>query len=356
MKASSVRRLFINSSVVLFSLFVGVALCELSLRLLNIFPVSWPPQFQKYYKPFIDAYNFANEHGYYQPQSVIPIYADGAVAFGRADNLGYLGSGTPVPMQNDLLIFGDSFAYGYGVPTGKSFAALLNAYNAGVWAQTFPFHCGIFRRVVPVVKPKRAIWVLYPPHIISCGHGWTTRRAFDPVRHPVYASLIDLFNKTRFSTLVLKTTGWGYNRKDYYSLEWSLYNAADSLPDSGYAAFENAVIEIVKMAKEMHVEVIPLFVPSKVQVALELEHSRPLLYARDRLDANLAIDRMARILENHGIGKAEQINLMELFRRVPEKWRSYYFKDDAHFNERGTSAVAAFLAIRLDGIPVGEKR
>jgi hypothetical protein len=150
----------------------------------------------------------------------------------------------------------------------------------------------------------------------------------------------------------LKTTGWGYNRSDYYSLEWNLYDASDDSIAPGYACFEKSVVEVLRIAKEEHIQIIPLFVPSKTQVALELRGARPFLYHRSPLKADLATSRMAEILERHGVPKDEQINLMELIRQVPAGWEGYYFKTDAHFNETGHAAVASFLAKRLKEIPL----
>lgn len=352
-KDSKLRRFFIILSTVLLAFALSLTFCETGLRFLNIFEDTWPPQFQKYQKALVDAYEYANLHGYCEPYSNVPIYADGAMAFSAIDGLGYIGTGVPEPQRNDLLIFGDSFAYGFGVDSSKTFAARLCAYNAGLWGQAFPAHPGVFRRVVPVIKPKRAIWVLYPPHLISCTPRlWNTRRQFEPARHPVYGFGIDQFNKTKLSTLVLKTTGWGYNRSDYYSLEWSLYDASDDLVAPGYVSFEQSVAEVTRIAKENHVQVIPLFVPSKTQVALALSGTRPLLYHRGPLDADLAMERIANILERHGIPKGEQINLMDMMRDASETWHSFYFKTDAHFNETGSAAVAGFLAKRLRKIPL----
>lgn len=325
---------------------------------MDVFPDTWPAQFQKYQKARSDAHIYAHNHGYYEPHSITPIYADGAMAFGMIDDLGYIGVGTGNSAQNDLLVFGDSFAYGYGVNSSKTFAARLHAYNAGVWGEAFPFHSTVFQRVVSVVKPKRAIWVLYPPHLISCTPGgWNTRKTINPTKYPIYAFLVEQFNKTKCSTLILKATGWGYNREDYYSLEWSLYDGSDDRIEAGYSSFENAVTAVQTTAKERGVQIVALFVPSKTQIALELSNARPLLYRRGPLDANLATNRMESILEKHGISRDCQINLMELIRQTPEKWESYYFKTDAHFNETGSAAIAEFIAMRLKGNPLrdGEK-
>src|SRR6185369_1065369 len=103
-------------------------------------------------------------------------------------------------------------------------------------------HVVAFRRIAPIIKPKRAMWILYPPHLISSTPRlWNTRRYFDQGQHPVFSFLIDVYNKTRLSTLILKTTGWGYNRSDYYSLEWSLYDSSDGLAVAGFTAFEESV-------------------------------------------------------------------------------------------------------------------
>ncbi len=332
-------------------LFLGAALCEGLLRVLGVFPSAWPAPYRHLYPEFQAAQDYSSHYGRYKPGSEIPVFVEGRVILGRIDELGYLGTPGRQPVEGDLLVFGDSFAYGFGVPAERAFAALMDGYNAGFWGQSFPFHAGVFNRVVPVIRPTRALWIIYPPHVITCGHGWVTRRNVDPATHPVLAFLLACYNETRLSTLVLKATGWGANRSDYYTLEWSLYDPKDTLPDSGYARFESAATEIVQSARRQHVQLIPVLVPSKNRIGLELEHLRPPPYVGGPLVPGLAEERMASILERHGVPRSQQVNLMDLMRGAPQAWRGYYFKGDAHFSEAGNAAVAAYLKDRLARLP-----
>lgn len=171
--------------LVILSSVLTVGMLEVGLNIFEVFPERWPQQFEKYQPARREAHNYASEHGFYLPHSTVPIYAEGSVTFGRIDDFGYLGRGESSAKPNDLLVFGDSFAYGYGVASDKSFAAILHGYNAGVWGEAFPMHATVFRRILPLLNPKRAIWVLYPPHIISCtAGGWTTRKIISPENTP----------------------------------------------------------------------------------------------------------------------------------------------------------------------------
>lgn len=323
-----------NVAFLVVGLALGIAAAETACRVFDLIPEGGrPAEFEKYLSAQIAAHNYANTHGFYPPHAIVPIYADGRIAHGRMDDLGYLGTGESLARACETLVFGDSFAYGFGVDGDKAFASHLHAYNAGLWGETFPTHAAVFARVAPLIRPRRAIWVLYPPHIISCTPmGWYTRTNIDTHRYPLRAWLIEKFNRLKLSTLVLKATGWGYNRPDYYSLEWTLYEPGESVNDSAYARFDKAVDEVARLAREQHIEICALFIPSKSQIALELESARPLRLHWRHLKADHATHRMGTILASHGIESALQFDLMDVFRGERAAWREYYFVNDAHLN------------------------
>ena len=337
-----------SAALLTMGLALGVAAIELACRVFNLIPEGRPAEFEKYLPAQIAAYTYAHAHAFYPPHSSVPIYADGKIAQGQVDDFGYLGTGEPTARECEMLVFGDSFAYGFGVDGDKAFAARLRAYNAGLWGETFPTHATVLGRVAPRVRPRKAIWVLYPPHIISCTPmGWYTRTNIDTHRYPVLGWLLERLNRLKLSTLILKATGWGYNRSDYYSLEWTLYDPAESGNDGAYEIFDKAVEEVVRLAREQRIELYTVFIPSKTQIALDLESARPLRLHWRHLEADQPVRRMAHILASHGIDPARQFDLMDVFRKEPAAWRRNYFVSDAHLNEAGHVAAAEFLGERL---------
>lgn len=288
------------------------------------------------------AIKHSSENAFYPPGEQIPIFAGEFNVIGTADSLGYLGVGKPDPEQRDLLVFGCSFAYGFGVAQSETFASWLGAYNAGLWGLSFPHHARAFERVVDVVQPRRAIWILFPPHLITVTHNpWRTRQ-IDPEKHPLASACFKEFNRTRTSKAILQATGLGCNRSNYYTCEFSLYDKDDDYVEHGYEVFEGAVKSIVASASKRGVRVIPVFMPSKRQLALASDGKASHLACWGReLDARYPIERMADILEKGGIPREQQIDLLPVLVKAP--WRDLYFKRDAHLNPSGCKFVAAYL-------------
>src|SRR6267154_2656371 len=88
-ETSKIRRCIIALLVAFTTFAVCIAICETGLRLLNAFPDSWPSRFKKYHDALVYNYDYVNVHGYYEPHAIMPVYADGAIAFSTADDLGY---------------------------------------------------------------------------------------------------------------------------------------------------------------------------------------------------------------------------------------------------------------------------
>ncbi|MGD0090731.1 MAG: hypothetical protein ABSE73_12495 [Planctomycetota bacterium] len=336
------------------SIVIGRVICEVALRVLNIPPQdSVPPELKVHLAEFGRAHNFSLGFACYPPNITVPVCTSEFQTFNQTDNLGYVGVGKPKAEARPLLVFGDSFAYGYGVNAAEAIAAQLDAYNAGLWGTSFPLHARALERVAGVFKPKRALWILYPPHLITvCKNKWRARGVVDPVDHPCLAWGIGLYNRTRLSLAIMSATGWGFNRDDYFTLEWSLYDPADTLVDSGFDAFEQAAADVAKVARRANIQIIPVFIPSKAQLALALDGKRPVLLHRSAaLDPSLAVRRMQEILARQGIGPECHIDVLELFRSGSLPWREAYFPIDAHLNAKGSRAVAQFLAEKLKALP-----
>ena len=344
-----------NATLVLISVLVSLLFVECVLRVIDypkdmLMPLRCAP-FSK-----LNSYmgSFSNAHASYPPYAVIPVCSHEFSVFGIADGLGYLGiRQQQTEKEWPLLVFGDSFAYGFGVEQSETFAHLLGGYNAGLWGQSFPVHARAFELAVVKLKPSQALWVLYPPHLITVTpDGWQGKK-IDAAAHPLLHKIVEAFNKTFLSDLILKAFGWGYNKHGYYTLEWSLYDEKDSYEEVGYSVFEEAVKNVMNQATTFGVQIIPVFMPSQTQLSLKLERNAPVLITLGRtLDPDIPIKRMADILRRNGIPLEEQINLEVAFSKA--SWRKLYFDLDAHLNRAGHKFAADYIQgqlSRISGLP-----
>ena len=103
-----------------------------------------------------------------------------------------------------------------------------------------------------------------------------SRRVVDKESHPRLFRAVEWFNSTKLSALLIKTTGIGWNRPNYETLEYSLYDAKDESLESAYRRYEEAVVHVTTLARSRGIQLIPLFVPSKTEWQLAEGH-RPLL-------------------------------------------------------------------------------
>lgn len=344
------KNALIQVSLLLISTLVALTILELALRALNIPPKpTIPESCQPYVQAGKEAHDYSNIHGQYVPNSTHTLCTSEFQVAYHMDSNGYLGFAKPNTDEHPLLVIGDSFAFGFGVEPAQSFAGQLEAYNAGLWGNSFPMHAQAFEQIVDVVKPRRVIWVIYPPHLISVStRRWNTRATFDEDAHPFLAQIVDFYNQTNLSGVILASTGWGVNAPDYYTLEWSLYDDQDSTLDMGYWAFEKAVKKITRIARERNVEVIPLFIPSKSRLQLEVDGLRPpLLHIGRNLQGDLPTRRMGEILSKYGIPPENQFDAFDIFRDGSVDWHRSYFTIDAHLNEQGHRYVADYLKQKL---------
>jgi len=357
---SRLRKVLTRALLSFAGIVLVCAVFEVFLRIVDYPQNLGAPRVPKHQERLLEARKAATAHcsrnSAYLPTCKILVFSHEFNVVGVTDSLGYLGTGKPDPEQRDLLVFGCSFAYGFGVEQSETFASLLGAYNAGLWGLSFPHHARAFEKAADAVKPRRAIWVLYPPHLITATrNAWRARRSVDPKKHPWTSGSFAQFNKTRISDLILASTGWGYNRSDYYTREYSLYDKQDAYPERGYEQFEKAVKHVVERSTSRDIPIIPLLMPSKAQIQLELEGTRPrLMYGKGELDAGYPMERMKDILEKNGIPRERHIDLLPVL--AGTSWRDLYFKRDAHLNPDGCKFVADCLEERLKTIPLGQSR
>lgn len=345
------KKVFFTASTVVVALVLALLVAEGLLRLLNLPDEHKQPLKCKPYNDGMVQAHSTSAMGAYTPNSSYTFCASDYQVLYTADSLGYLGVLQKDPEHRSLLVFGDSFAYGLGVEPAKNFAHLLNAYDAGLWGMSFDTHALAFRHVIDEVGPTQAIWVLYPAHLITISDGsWMSRRVVDKEKHAWLFRAVEWFNSTKLSALLITTTGLGWNRSNYETLEYSLYDAKDQSLESAYSRYEAAVVKVTTLARSRGIQLIPVFVPSKTEWELAGGHRPPLVHFGRHFDPDLAINRMSRILEDHGVPAAQQIRLRPLMARVVPRWQDIYFKSDAHWNASGHAIVARIIAAQLQRI------
>lgn len=348
------RNAVINSLVTLLSLSVAFMLAEV---MLEIFPfpkdMTKPAYCHEYETKTVQLYTYSLTNYAYPPNMDLPLCGTDFFVVNKSDVDGYLGVSDIASNAKHVLVFGDSFAYGFGVKKNEAFASILGAYNAGLWGNSFPNHFQVLKRVLEKRKKfDLAVWVIYPPHLITVSDGgWQTKKQLNKNEHPWFYWLAEKYNGTRISKVILAGFGWGLNRADYYSPEWSLYDTKDNYADSGYRVFEDAAQGIQKLASSHGVRIVPLIIPSKPQIALKLDGVRPFFIKPPwrTLDADLATRRITEILLNSGFSQRDLvIGLDELLVHGGNNWRNYYWENDAHLNQRGHSFIAEVLRKRIN--------
>jgi hypothetical protein len=343
-----VKKVFFAVTTAVVALFLALIAAEGLLRLLKLPDEHKQPSKCEPYNDGMKQAHSTSVTGAYAPGSSYTFCASDYQVLYTADSLGYLGVLQKEPEHRSTLVFGDSFAYGLGVEPSKNFAHLLNGYNAGLWGMSFDTHVLAFRHVIDEVNPTQAVWVLYPAHLITISDGsWMSRRVIDKESQPWMFRAVGWFNSTKLSALLIKTTGLGWNRSNYETLEYSLYDAKDESLESAYRRYEAAVVQVTTLARSRGIQLIPVFVPSKTEWALAEGHRPPLVHFGRHLDPDLAVNRMSRILRDHGIPEAQQIRLRPLMARTVPRWEDLYFKSDVHWNASGHAIVARIIAAQL---------
>jgi hypothetical protein len=349
------KELIGNLSVLFFSTLISLIVLELGLRALHIPPtLDIPEQCDAYLQVAYDARDYGDKYGIYPANSSHTLCTSEFTVTYNIDSLGYLGyAGGSDKNPRSLLVFGDSFAFGFGVHPSESFAGILGGYNAGLWGNSFPLHALAFKQTIDVIKPREAIWVIYPPHLVSVSkRRWNTLAYFEQEDHPYLSPIVEFYNQTNLSSLILSSTGWGVNRSDIYTREWALYDDEDTSLEKGYQAFEKSVKEITKLAKERNIKLIPLFIPQKTRLSLELDGSRPpLLHFGKVLQGDLPVQRMSAILVKYGVPLENQIDGIEMFKNSDIDWHTQFYALDVHMNADGNKHMAEFLIKKLETIP-----
>jgi hypothetical protein len=320
---------------------------ELSLRSLN-FP--YQPNEKLYSDDKLlarnEAWGHANAHGKYIPHSKHSLISKEFSVEYIIDEHGYLGyAETSDISKQPLVALGDSFTFGYGVDSDKSFATLLGAYNAGLWGVSYPGHAKAYRQIADKINHSKVIWTIYPPHLITLGaSGWQSSNFWPVKSGGMLERFIKVWNATKLSALLVYTTGYGINTYDYYNKEYVLYSkdAATSLNDT-LDMLTKAGEEILDVCHLNNAAPQAVIIPSKTQIYLEAG-TQPVFPVRKnayQLDASIATELVKEALLKAGFHSNE---IIVFDWQAVEDISSQFFHYDAHWNATGHRKYAEFLA------------
>lgn len=343
------KNVTLNALLLGASLFISLVSIEIYLRYFPFPSDTQKPEICRNFDPIsLARYSYSQGNYSYPSNTDLPLCTGDFFVTNRSDEDGYLGA-SAASNKHSVLVFGDSFAFGFGVKKEEAFASLIGAYNAGLWGNTFLNHAHVLNRLIRKGRNYRtAFWVIYPSHVITASKGgWNSRIQINKGEHPFLFEVIEKYNDTALSKAILAGLGTGINTVDYYSPEWSLYDEADSYADSGYEVLETAAREISRAARENNIKVVPIIIPSKRQLALKSDGVRPLyIMPWHKLDADLPTRRIEEILGKNGFSMDDHIVILDEIlnggNRVAN-WKQLYFLNDAHFNSTGNKYLASVL-------------
>lgn len=339
----------INTSMLLASLAISLFFVEKYLQLFPFPSDTQKPEICKSVDPInLERYKFSLSNYSYPANTDLPICTGDFFVTNKSDSDGYLGASI-ARNKHSVLVFGDSFAFGFGVKKEEAFASLIGAYNAGLWGNTFQNHAKVLNRLLQNGHTyETAFWVIYPSHLITASTGsWNSRIQIDKDKHSVLFEIIKKYNETALSKALLAGLGLGMNTVDYYTSEWSLYDETDTYTDSGYEVLKTAAKEINRVARENNIKIIPIIISSKRQLALKADGVRPLFIPPwHKLDADLPTKKINKILQQNGFSTDDSVVMLDEIlsgnKRV-ENWKQLYFINDAHFNQMGNRYLASVL-------------
>ena len=339
----------INTSMVIASLMLSLILIEIYLHYFPFPRDTKKPEICTSVDPInLARYKYSIANYSYPANINLPICGEEFFITNKSDEDGYLGASV-AKNKHSVLVFGDSFAFGFGVNKEDSFASLIGAYNAGLWGNTFANHAQVLNKLLKNGRTyEMAVWVIYPPHLITASLGsWNSRTQIKKEEHPLFFKIIEQYNNTALSKALLAGLGIGVNAIDYYTREWSLYEKNDRYLDSGYVVFDAAARQINHLALTHHIKIIPLIMPSKRQLALKSDGMRPpFIPSWHKLDADLPTEKILKILQANGFSIEGSVVLIDEIltgSNHVDNWGKLYFLNDAHLNQIGNVYVAKVL-------------
>lgn len=277
-------------------------------------------------------------------------------------------------LQKDILAIGDSFTFGFGVQDSQTYPSRLNAYNAGMWGNTFDVQYLSLKENVKLLKPKDIIWGLYPPHLISMTPDQWNKKSPGDMYYQLsdgqkkWLTKVDVDNLNAYPLVKLLMNSLGYKgvkvdlgwlvleKNPYYSKERLIYNKC--MKDTQYTNNKMKNVELstemsrayadlggyIKDAKEFEnhngVKIHFLLIPSKFYLTHRSSQIRFSTYKGECIDFEYPNSIIKKYIINAGFTSDRIIDLSKSDNFQPGKWEALYFLGDAHWNADGNAAVA----------------
>lgn len=334
-----------NCFLILISLGIALATLEVSLRVLNL-PYEPSAQFSTpdEIAQRQAAWQMSQEQARYVPYSKHKLISDEFDITYTADGNGYLGRSDGLQKDKPIITVGDSFTFGYGVEPTENFSALLGAYNAGLWGNSYSQHATAYERLASIISHNQVVWTIYPPHLITLSPGaWQSNFQIPAQKGSLLECCLSVWNKSKLSSLVLIFTGLGVNRADYYNQENQLFCRTGSaqLKQSWQILF-NAAVKMKQTSELCGATITVVIIPSKTQIFLRngITPILPLGISSVKFEAEAPSDMIVEVLLKAGY-KSGQIYTYK--NQTVNDVRQLFFEKDAHWNKQGHKVYADYL-------------
>ncbi|MBI2414884.1 hypothetical protein HYV31_03585 [candidate division WWE3 bacterium] len=372
---------FTKIALLVFSLFITLFFIEYIFKVIDLTKVN---KAQIHCAGF-NANKFSNSRGYsqlaafYEPLDEVDHCNPEWRYTYHIDKNGFRSNG-PSTNPKDILATGDSFTFGFGVKDSESFPALLNAYNAGMWGNTFDIQLTSLKRNLELVKPKVVIWGFYPSHVVTMMPGeWSTgcpgdraylsgdstsekllrkftEKVILPLTQKSYVAKF-FITKANITKFAAEENSIRVFKNCYATKEILLYDknlatnkyTSDTkinttfLPDRDqvYANIESYLKEAYELSKKYNTRFYFIIIPSRLNLLIS-EGSYKSPYVGTAIDPKLPASTFTELITNAGFDKDQITDLTDNF-LATGNWRKYYFKIDAHWNKLGHEFVAKVL-------------
>ncbi|MEE8170514.1 MAG: hypothetical protein V3T70_08200 [Phycisphaerae bacterium] len=131
------------------------------------------------------------------------------------------------PAVPTTLAIGDSFCFGWGVGDDQTYAAILGWHNAGLWGRPPSTHIKALQWWAPRLRPRRVVWKIYPPHMITeLPDAWSGPYQYPGLNGGRGRAVLDWWHNTGCGRFLYQRFGLSINRANYFTKD------IDALPRS----------------------------------------------------------------------------------------------------------------------------
>ncbi len=360
--------LIINIIIVMISTIITVTIIEITFSF--IIRDAKSIKLKNNLKTFLKAYECSYKLYHYIPNSIIPHSTSEYDVVYTIDKYGYRNQEDYDYYDHNIVVIGDSFAFGFGVGDNEVFSRKIQSYNAGLWGLSFNYHLEVLKNILTFQTPKKVIWTIYPSHIISMTESqWKEicpgdkeielNNIFLYFLNKTLPFITNLYtfkflkNRLKIKEIYIRNNKIVIRKDCYFFKEIILYdkkiknNQYTSNNDvnkkicqemiEAYRKFDDIVNTLMDISNEKGIQIIPLIVPSKLQLRMIKDWTN-----MSNIDPYLPNKKIKEILIKNGVNKSQIIDLLNVFIKRDDIHKIYY-KNDAHWTSYGHAVVAEIL-------------